>query len=680
MATIAGLMVDLSANVARLQSDMNRATGTIQSFASSAKKIIGGIGAYIGARQIWNMAEMTSSFNQSKEAFNSMAESMGADADKMFSRIKEMSAGLVDDKTLVEAANRAMSLGIPIEKLGDLMEIARAKSRDMGTTAAQAFQDIATGIGRASPLILDNLGLVLKIGEANETYARSINKTVEEMTEQDKKMAVLNATIDAGKEALARHNLQVVTNKEMMDKFIASAKDMQLLVGQLAIRVVAGVGGVLQMAWGGILTLAAGVTKISQWIGSLMRHIPGLREVGEDLQSWGAESTAALWEKSGKAAAEGIEKLKIAFSSTKDLSSALASGARKSVEENLKSLVDKTKESLEKSLKNYDKYYTDLKKLQGDYKKAIEKSLIEIAEFDKKILEGRKATQDLLYDVWEKANPAGNDMEAYNRKRIRLEQEYTYAMNLSGEDRINALRNYQRAWADMVQQIDYTAIERQFKVGEGWNSGADWVDVEVKKTWLPLGEAAQIAAGRIQEAEAAISQTQQDMRADMVDETNVMISQFGELTSAVKYTEEWIAYLKSSIADLDKGLLNPRTFSIDCTPALNALDAVLIRAQQIQATLAAMGAVGGVPAGVSGYTIIPEQIPLGSYASGTDYVPRTGLYQLHAGEQVIPAGESGITVNMGGITINGNIDPAVTAKKLVSEMEKEMLRRNTLRR
>ena len=30
----------------------------------------------------------------------------------------------------------------------------------------------------------------------------------------------------------------------------------------------------------------------------------------------------------------------------------------------------------------------------------------------------------------------------------------------------------------------------------------------------------------------------------------------------------------------------------------------------------------------------------GSYASGTDYVPRTGIYQLHEGEKVIPKAQN----------------------------------------
>jgi len=44
----------------------------------------------------------------------------------------------------------------------------------------------------------------------------------------------------------------------------------------------------------------------------------------------------------------------------------------------------------------------------------------------------------------------------------------------------------------------------------------------------------------------------------------------------------------------------------------------------------------------------------GSYATGTDYVPETGIYLLHQGEAVIPAAQNNGSVGTGGSTIIQN--------------------------
>jgi len=189
--------------------------------------------AYLTVRKAWNLAEQAAQYEQSAQAFKTMAQSMGADAEKTFTRVRDLSGGLIDNKSLQESMNKAVSLGIPIEKLGDLMLIARAKARDMGITTTQAFNDIATGIGRGSPLILDNLGLTLKVGTANEQMADSLGKTVQQLTDKEKKQAILNATLDAGKEALSRHNLEVLTGAEKMDSFEAATTNLGLEFGRL---------------------------------------------------------------------------------------------------------------------------------------------------------------------------------------------------------------------------------------------------------------------------------------------------------------------------------------------------------------------------------------------------------------------------------------------------------------
>ena len=247
-APIGALRAEMSAGHAQFERDMGKARAAVQkngrqmetamnrvgaSFTSTIKTIASIGAAYMAVNKAWDYAEQAAKYEQSRQAFNSMAEGMGADAEKVFERVRKLSGGLIDDNALIESMNKAISLGIPIEKLGDLMLIARAKARDMGITTTQAFESIAIGIGRVSPMRIDDLGLIVKVGAANDAMAASLHKTVEQLTEKEKKMAILNATLEAGKEALSRHNLEVLTDKERMDSLGASTANLGIELGKL---------------------------------------------------------------------------------------------------------------------------------------------------------------------------------------------------------------------------------------------------------------------------------------------------------------------------------------------------------------------------------------------------------------------------------------------------------------
>ena len=218
--------------------------------------------AYMAAQKAWNLADQAAKYEQSAVAFHTMATSMGKDATAEFDKIRTASKGLIDEKSLTEATNKALSLGIPLESIADLMEIAQAKSRDMGTTTQQAFSDIATGVGRASPLILDNLGLVMKVGTANDELAKKLGKSTAELTDQEKKTAILNATLEAGKEAVARYNLEQLTTAERMQALQTTVTNLQLMLGQGIIRAAAGAVGAFQSIEAASVTVSAGIWKI----------------------------------------------------------------------------------------------------------------------------------------------------------------------------------------------------------------------------------------------------------------------------------------------------------------------------------------------------------------------------------------------------------------------------------
>lgn len=171
---------------------------------------------------------------QISESFSRMTTQMGYSGDELISKLKEASAQTVDTTSLMLASNKAMALGVgtDIETMTTLMEIARVKGRALGMDTTQAFNDIVTGIGRGSPLILDNLGITIKLGEAQERYAEKLGKTVEEMTDAEKSQALLNAVITDGRKELAAIGEVTLTSAERMQQLSARFADMRSKVGE----------------------------------------------------------------------------------------------------------------------------------------------------------------------------------------------------------------------------------------------------------------------------------------------------------------------------------------------------------------------------------------------------------------------------------------------------------------
>ena len=90
----------------------------------------------------------------------------------------------------------AQALG-PGKGLAGLMDIARAQARATGQDVNYLFDSLVMGVKRGTPLLIDNTGLVLKVSDANERFARSLGKTVGALT-AEKQIALLNATLEAG--------------------------------------------------------------------------------------------------------------------------------------------------------------------------------------------------------------------------------------------------------------------------------------------------------------------------------------------------------------------------------------------------------------------------------------------------------------------------------------------------
>jgi hypothetical protein len=181
----------------------------------------------LAIKEVQDAAKEGAAFQRMEEASASLARSLDADMSEIMDALREASLGMVSDFDLMQAASRAMMLGVSAdsEQLAQLMEVAALRGRAMGISTTQAFNDIVTGIGRASPHILDNLGIVMDAEGKYQAYAEAVGKTAEELTKAEKTQALLNGVMESSKGLLEETGGLTVDNAGKWEQMSAAQKN-----------------------------------------------------------------------------------------------------------------------------------------------------------------------------------------------------------------------------------------------------------------------------------------------------------------------------------------------------------------------------------------------------------------------------------------------------------------------
>lgn len=126
-----------------------------------------------------------------EEGFKKLTFAAGQSSDAIIKAGREGLKSLTNDFEIMQAANRAMLLGLEVtpEKFRVLTEAAVTLGRAMNISTAKALDDLTIALGRTSPRILDNLGIIVKIKDANEAYAAQLGKNVRALSAEEKQMA-----------------------------------------------------------------------------------------------------------------------------------------------------------------------------------------------------------------------------------------------------------------------------------------------------------------------------------------------------------------------------------------------------------------------------------------------------------------------------------------------------------
>ena len=175
-----------------------QSANTTKNFSKMQQGMTGGlVPAY--AILASNVFAITAAFQFLKKAadFRVMQESQvaftgatGVGMQSLTANIQAASGAMLDFQSASEAASIGIASGLSSGQLEGLAEGAGNLSKILGRDVTDSFNRLVRGVTKAEPELLDELGITLRLADAQENYAATLGKSAKDLTTYEKKQAV----------------------------------------------------------------------------------------------------------------------------------------------------------------------------------------------------------------------------------------------------------------------------------------------------------------------------------------------------------------------------------------------------------------------------------------------------------------------------------------------------------
>ncbi len=138
--------------------------GRFDSIGNTIKKVIPLMVAYSASRIFQNLISGAVDWLKKAPEVAAKAEGITRAFTKLnntslITSLRKETKGLISDLVLMQSTVKADRFGIPINNLGKYLKFAQQRAQETGQSVDYLTESIINGLGRKSPLILDNLGI-----------------------------------------------------------------------------------------------------------------------------------------------------------------------------------------------------------------------------------------------------------------------------------------------------------------------------------------------------------------------------------------------------------------------------------------------------------------------------------------------------------------------------------------
>ncbi len=221
----------------KAEQDVSKVDNKLVALGKTAIKVGGALfaakGLVSGFNAISASAQSAQRVEDLESAMLNLGKNVGFGADSL-EKFREATNGTVTDTELLTNANNALLLGIADSdnQMAQLFDTAQRLGKAMGVDTQFAVQSLTTGLGRQSKMILDNLGIMVDATSAQENLANELDKTVSQLTEEERKRAFINEAMRQAKIAVKELGEEQLGLNEKQEQFDVAITNLSNALGE----------------------------------------------------------------------------------------------------------------------------------------------------------------------------------------------------------------------------------------------------------------------------------------------------------------------------------------------------------------------------------------------------------------------------------------------------------------
>jgi len=228
-----------SATINKVGTSLDNMKPTVGGLSGSFGKLLpvmgaigGAFAAVGGASAAMDLAAAGAKAEALGASFDMMAQAAGQSSEEMLAAMQRASGGTIANTELMLRANQAMAFGVAssTEEMVSLMQVAISRGSKVGLTASEAFGRIVEGVGKLSAEMLDELGIV-GLGKTFETYAASLGKTADALTDVERKQALVNGVLASTPNAAKQAEMAVDSSAGAFGRMESGIKNLTDALG-----------------------------------------------------------------------------------------------------------------------------------------------------------------------------------------------------------------------------------------------------------------------------------------------------------------------------------------------------------------------------------------------------------------------------------------------------------------